>query len=414
MSPLFLHRKLSVRRGHQRDSVVSVSIEEELDAIADMMSVSVNAEDTISESPESPVVDFNEDGYSDSILDSYLPYDAPEEDVDPHRFSVQSANTTWSQYTAPALTIDSSLSPAESEDEPSDDYCDSAFLSPRSGWPSYHLPRSSPAHGWDSDSQSLGSSPSLSTPSLSRTSSFRHGATAPASPIIPSAYSPVEPPSPPPQGLDVIQERRDSEDSAADWARPGMDAEGRTSIDRSSFSDDQKSIFDYEVVQHRTLRASNIVWERRPVPDLERLRIDTITPETIRADRGGFSPDSPNTSNDGLSDKFPPRPAGGNAIARLFQKTPKSPKASSPRFTKSLEALHSTSNLNSADVRAAAKIEEKLRKKELAKAKKERLAKEAEERDRRRAAADMKRRAVKVDNQVMLGGSMSLGYIAGL
>ena len=50
-----------------------------------------------------------------------------------------------------------------------------------------------------------------------------------------------------------------------------------------------------------------------------------------------------------------------------------------------------------------------MRKKELAKLRKEK----SDEKARREAAADMRRRAVKVDNQPMYGG-MKLGYFSGL
>ncbi|TCD70532.1 hypothetical protein EIP91_002878 [Steccherinum ochraceum] len=379
----------------------------ELEAIAEMMATSVNQDDPIvelHEALESSNVVMDD---TDSIVDNYLPDDTYELDLS--RFSLQSHDTTTSgsSFTAPALTIDSSLSP-DSDFDPADDYCDSALLSPRSPFPTFHLPRTSPQPGWESDSslRSSVSYTSLSTPSLSRASSFQHAATAPASPIPPSA----DPPSSlPQQGLGVIQERH-SEDSE-DFPLPIMDLDGRTS--RGSFYDRKESFdVDVELVQHRTLRASHVIWERRQHPELERLRIETVTPDTITPDRRGhLSPDSPATSTSDSSIRASARSPGGTAISRLFSKTPKGPK--SPRFTKSLEALHSSSNLTTADLRAAAKAEEKARKKELAKLRKERLAKEAEEKARKEAAEDMRRRKIKVGGDEMFGG-MHLGYLQGL
>ncbi|THH30717.1 hypothetical protein EUX98_g3452 [Antrodiella citrinella] len=221
-----------------------------------------------------------------------------------------------------------------------------------------------------------------------------------------------------PQALGVIQERRDSEDSDGDLILPIMDIDGRV----SSFEDhDPKPSFDLdlEVIQHRTLRASNVIWERRPVPEPERLKIQTtlpelertriraVTPDTIIPDyRSPMSPDSPST--DGSSIRSPVQ--SGSAISRFFSKSPKNPK--SPRFTKSLEALHSSPNLSSAEMRAA-KTEEKLRKKELAKLRKERLMIESDEKARKEATAEMDRRVVKVNDRALYGG-MSLGYLQGL
>jgi len=408
---------------------VSLSIEEELNAIAEMMAASVNVGDPISEVQEDLEGEIVADDM-DSILDNYLPRDFTDR-INLHRFSLQShATSNSSQYTGPALTIDSSLSP-ESDFDPADDYCDSAYLSPRSPYPAFHLPRASTPHDWDLESPSLQSSvsnSSFSTPSLSRTSSFQHTATAPASPVIPSAYSPfsyswpIDPPSPSPQTLDVIQERRDSEDYEADLILPIMDIDGRIAS-RSSFEDhDQKSHFDVdlEVIQHRTVRANNVIWERRGIPEhherlriqtampeLERMRIKAVTPDTITPDhRGPLSPDSPATSTDGSSIRSPRQ--GGGPISRLFQKNPKTPK-SPARFTKSMEALP---NLSTVDPRAA-KAEEKQRKKELAKLRRERLNRELDEKARKEAAAEMKRRTHKVNERVMFGG-MNLGYVQGL
>ncbi|KAH9950595.1 hypothetical protein B0H21DRAFT_500602 [Amylocystis lapponica] len=200
-------------------SVVSLSTDQELRDIAEMMSTpdpDDRGADSEDDTPHTPTPEVPGALSDDLVMGMF---EQRPDDSYSATYSRSRSNSASSVLTPPSHT--------DSEgDYFSDDFCDSAVLSPsKENFPAYHLPRSPSAH-WDSDTPSLSSSASyisLSTPSLSRKSSFH-----PSPPVSPtSATSLITPvdafalPPLPPKHLGVIEEAQTPEDDDAEarWSR---------------------------------------------------------------------------------------------------------------------------------------------------------------------------------------------------
>lgn len=218
-----------------------------------------------------------------------------------------------------------SLTSNQSEDDV-DLFCDSALLSPQSSFPAYHLPRSAPRPpALDSDALSTSSTISystLSTPSLSRASSYqRLYASPPITPITSSSSCVTSPEETPHTSLGVIQEAQNADD--------------HTILDHSFFDEgnsDASSVTSshtqrIEVIGTKTRR-------RMGVHDLQKLQIGS---EVVHHDERKEL-----TSPSALSLVHSPTKAAGAALSRLFnrgdkvskKKTNDPPKSPSSRIFK--------------------------------------------------------------------------------
>ncbi len=155
-------------------------------------------------------------------------------------------------------------------------------------------------------------------------------------------------------GLDVIHERRNSEDA---------DVVIKSEQLGSSFEDANMG---------STSEHQSAMWERRAVQELGKLRIQTESPETIVPSGPASSVSSGDTaSNHGLNTPQ----HRSSALSRLFQKNAKS----TDRIT--------DPNSSTLDLKLQ-KAEEKRRKKQLAKERTERLAQDLKQRAKSRGAAE--------------------------
>lgn len=324
---------------HRRASVMSMATEQDLLELAEMLSptVEVDEADTLYSLPE---------------IAQHQP-----RSISSHRISADSRITTTSSH---------SLASASSDDQRADYYGDSAYLSPSaSSSTSFHLPRQ--RQRYLSDTPSLTTSDSYSTvssPPLSRASSFQHQqifSTPPLSPSTSHIQSPVDPNIP---GLDVIHEHGYS-------GSPNLDANvekalrmerGATlhSPSEGSFSED-----DYTT------------WERIAQEDIGHLQIRPDSPETIvpAAYTASFTSSDTTSSNARVRTSSPVPQQKRTALARLFHKD-----------TKSVDGL-SDPNASGFDSKMQ-KAEEKKRKKQLAKERTERLAQQFQERADAKKSAD--------------------------
>ncbi|PSR83884.1 hypothetical protein PHLCEN_2v5593 [Hermanssonia centrifuga] len=329
----------------RRGSIVSISTEQDILDLADLLSPTIDVDDddiSVAQLATAQV-------FPDVRRASTSTYSMP------HRFSVDSHMTSSSVISSVSSPSVDSLT---FDDQRSEDYCESAYLSPSStSFTPFHLPHLR-RHKYRSDTPSLTNSDahstiSIPTPPLSRTSSFQQGLmTPPVSPLSLSYQPTIIEASI--AGLDVIHERRNSED--ADVVIKGEQL-------GSSFEDANMG---------STSEHQSAMWERRAVQELGKLRIQTESPETIVPSGPASSVSSGDTaSNHGLNTPQ----HRSSALSRLFQKNAKS----TDRIT--------DPNSSTLDLKLQ-KAEEKRRKKQLAKERTERLAQDLKQRAKSRGAAE--------------------------
>lgn len=190
--------KPPARPAHIRTgSIVSMATEEDLTALADILSPVVDVEPDLP-TPQATSPTFSQRSSSRSSTPVY-----------PETHSLRSRISTSAMSTVSSVSSDRSYS------ELSEGYYDSAVLSASPTSTSFHLPRFRQRYLSDtpslamSDSQYSVASAPLPTPPLSRAPSFQLGPGSP--PITPSSFlpTPVDPGHP---GLGVIHERGALED----------------------------------------------------------------------------------------------------------------------------------------------------------------------------------------------------------
>lgn len=240
------------------------------------------------------------------------------------------------------------LSPS-SEDR--HDYSDSAHLSPSPTSPTpFNFPRASRSK-YLSDTPSLTtteshSSASLSTPTLSRTSSYQHLTSPPVSPNTPSFISSLNYGEVSIVGLDVIHERQFSEDDAT-WSVPKTPSPRLPQYAESGI---------VEISRTEQLDTNELGMRERK--GLTRLEIGTSSPDTITGPKSAES--LKNSTDTATGESSPLSQPPSSTISRFFKNVgssaPRSPPNSPPREAKS------------------AKEEEKRRRRQEAKERRERLA----------------------------------------
>ncbi|KAI0070395.1 hypothetical protein K474DRAFT_816346 [Panus rudis PR-1116 ss-1] len=402
--PMFLHRKLSTRR-ERRESILSLTTEEELQSFAEIMSVSLRDDGTAPEQPQAPESFGIPIEDEDAVIDDILSFgDLMPPRVRPDRFSMSTSYTQSSRHTG---------SSSASEFDILDAYAENAYLSPNhSNFPQLQIPRGRVPSS-DCDTPSLRSSvsnSSISSPTLSRTSSFQHF--FPASPLSSSASSPLPTPvdGPPAgigglglRGLDVIEENRHSEEFDPSYHPPRDPSTIRTFNRQVYNSRPQAGYNQYQyqddgVPQEKAMmdngwtyvRPSDVVWEPRTNPhasemqDGNRLRMRAGSPETIIPEPASPVIQAKSTASLGQqsskSSGSGSHHSGGGlgGLGRLFGKKSKS--------------SHNDDVLKSPSSSTSDLADEKQRKKEVAKARREQLALELKRKDEARKAAELEAR----------------------
>lgn len=278
-----------VQAVRHRSSIMSMATEQELLDLAEILS---------------PTVDVDN---ADALLDEAWS-SRPQSASRRHRISVESNTTSLS-----------SLSTLSSPSIDSTDYCDSAYLSSSSPYPSFHLPRV--RHRNSSDAPSLATSDSLSTlssppplsPPMSRTPSFQQ-----ASPVN-SKAAVLPPPNliaaePMIAGLDVIHEQRISEEMDHGASLRKTLSRGTPAFPHSPSISSLAGVDEYTS------------WYKREQEEFGQLRIRADSPETIIPVSPAVSVlSSSDTSSTHAVSKEPKR----GAFLRLFGKHSKNAEGSS-------------------------------------------------------------------------------------
>jgi hypothetical protein len=309
-----------------RPAILSVTTEEDILALADILTPSNDGDD-----------------------DDELPQPAMFRPGYLKRPVVSTAHLS-SGFPAPATAATSPSTPRSgSESLYSDDHSHHFHLTPSSSSisssQSYLSPVSRPRYLSDTPSLTNSdafSSPTLSTPPLSRAPSFPQLQSPPASPLSQSfLHTPVDPLSPGP-GLGVIRESNYSQDA--------LTLGGAAVRDHHSFVIEETS-------RERDLKDPTML-ARRGLPELE---ISTFSIDTVRPSMNPFKGTSDDIGGGGGGS---PQPAkGGKTFSRLF-------KSSSRHADSSVPPSPLPGDLK------AAKEEEKRRQKQLAKERRERLARD--------------------------------------
>ena len=305
----------------------------------------------------------------------------------PDSFYIGSNTPSTSSYPASPSSLSSSMVNYFDADPIAGDYCDTAHLSPpQSPFPAFHLPSPKTYPSWDSLSdlpslKSSASNSSLSTTSISRPPSTQHHlCVSPATSYFPTPADM----SPRIQSLDVIEEVRIPEELGHGMRYP-------VTAGNRSFTVIQK-----EEEQQATIRAHGYARDRRALPQLETLKIETQ--ESINTKPLPRSP-APSTGGDSSSSHHSSRTAGG-AFSRLFHKNSTS-SSDNKQSNKTSSHSRSSESVNCADPGESileiglTKAEEKKKKKELAKQRTERLAIELKEKSKKRAAEAAAARAAR-------------------
>ncbi|OBZ71369.1 Protein ral2 [Grifola frondosa] len=366
-TPLTVSKKPTAQ-STRRFSVISLSTDQDICAIAELLS---------------PVVDvgpsFNEEERTVAALPEELEPIPDLAHEEPH------ARDSYDPLSP--SSVRSSLYSVSDGASQSDEFGESVLLSLGHGsFPTFHLPRSTQRiPSWDSsDSRSLSSTASyssLSTPSLSRASSFQLPGSPPISPTSSYLSTPIDSfPSfpPPPKQLDVIEESLGLEDH--ELRRIPSDDAQTVNIPLSTPS---KSLPEDHIFVHGRERNSGRGTPVARMPSLERLKIDVMPSSPATPYSHGQPPASPVLSGSSSGSSIRSPKPGSGAFSRLFSKDGK----------KSNKNDQSPGIGDFADFSASAldlglsKAEEKKRKREAARERTERLAQDLAAKSKQRAAA---------------------------
>jgi hypothetical protein len=401
---MFLYRRPSI--SHNRTpSVISTSADQEICAVAELMSRSVvegrnyfaEEQEQLGAAPDDELDEFVEPSihhelesaarakkviwYTDSEMSPYRPHSPSRSSMYP-----PSSPSRSSIYPPPSPSRNSTYSDS---DQTSDS--ELMYLPKTTAYPAFHLPRPRP---WpvgirDSDTPSLSSSTSFSSlGSVSRSHSRRNSPpTSPAALVTPIEHQPATYPH-----LAIIEERN-FEDQDIPYRLSMESTTG--SITAITFADPEPPSSKTEDIQR------DVPAFRKRMPHLEHLKLNTMSPRRSRSQSPSLQSPSRSSDSGSLSPLPLPTPPAtkhraGSAVSftRFIGSGSKRDKekeqwsASVQSASASLSSFETT-GLSKGEIKQR-KAEEKLRKKADAKAKTERLAFELKEKARQRALAQEK------------------------